>query len=189
MRTLLTLFALSVAAAPAARADGSVQIVARAGVARAFGDTANGGQLADTVDWAFPLEAQLQFRLSRQVALGGYARWAPITVPSSCAGCSANDLGLGAVLEVRLSEKPEGGYWLGAFGGYEQLETRVTTSTKLSGFEGGLSGGVDFELGGLFLGPYVSVSAGQYSKTSSGSIASKGVHGFYAGGVRIALLL
>jgi hypothetical protein len=182
---------LSALAAPAAaRADGSVQLVGRAGAAKPFGDTANGIQLADAVDWAFPIEAQLQFRLGKRLSLGGYARYAPTTVPSSCGGCTVTDLGFGAVLEIRFSEKLEGGPWLGVFGGYEQLETKVSSSTTLSGFEGGASGGWDFELGGLVLGPYLQISAGQYGKASgSGSISSKGVHGFLGGGVRVALLL
>lgn len=201
MRRLLPFLVLSaLAAAPAARADGSVQIVAGAGVAKPFGDVANGAKMADAVDWAFPLDAQLQFRLMRQLALGGYVRYAPTTVPSVCSGCTVNDLAFGGRVEYRFSDKLEGGAWIGAFVGYDQLKSEAPSAaagTKitrtLSGLEGGAALGGDFELGGLTLGPYVQLTLGEYTKQSapgaSSSIASKGVHAFLGGGIRLALLL
>jgi hypothetical protein len=198
MRRLLTLVVLSALASPlAARADGSIQIVAAGGAAKPFGDVANGIKMSDELDWTFPLDAQLQFRIVKQLALGGYFRYAPTSVASSCAGCTVNDLAFGARLEYRFSEKLEGGGWLGVFAGYEQLKSDVGSgatkvSRTLSGPEGGAAGGMDFELGGLTLGPYVQFTAGEYTKqTGSGSttIASKGMHGFFGAGIRLALLL
>jgi hypothetical protein len=200
MRRLLTLVLLSVLASPlAARADGSIQVIAAGGAAKPFGDIANGIKMADNIEWAFPLDAQLQFRVVKQLALGGYVRYAPTSVASKCSGCTVNDLGFGARLEYRFSEKLEGGGWLGVFAGYEQLKSEFTPAAAakitqtLSGFEGGAAGGMDFELGGLTLGPYVQVTMGQYSKQSlpgaSSTIASKGMHGFFGAGIRLALLL
>jgi hypothetical protein len=201
MRRLLTLVVLSVLASPlAGRADGSIQIVAGAGVAKPFGDVANGAKMADAVDWAFPLDGQLQFRVMKQLAVGGYVRYAPTSVPSVCSGCTVNDLAFGGRVEYRFSERLEGGGWLGAFAGYEQLKSEspsVAASTKttrtLSGVEGGLAAGGDFELGGLTLGPYVQLTVGEYTKQSgagvSSTIASKGVHAFFGGGIRLTLLL
>lgn len=196
MRRLLTLMVLSVLASPlAARADGSIQLLAAGGVAKPFGDLGNGVKLGDAVDWAFPLDAQLQFRVVKQLAVGAYVRYAPTTVASSCPGCSVNDLGLGGRLEYRFSDKLEGGGWFGVFAGYEQLKNTVASaSVKFSGFEGGAAGGMDFELGGLTVGPYVQLTLGEYTKQTgagvvSTTIASKGMHGFFGGGVRIGLLL
>jgi hypothetical protein len=200
MRRLLTLVLLSVLASPlAARADGSIQIVAAGGVAKPFGDVANGQKMADAIDWAFPLDAQLQFRIVKQLALGAYVRYAPTSVASTCSGCTLNDLAFGGRLEYRFSEKLEGGGWLGAFAGYEQLKSEsagvgtAKTTRTFSGVEGGAAGGVDFELGGLTLGPYVQVTVGEYTKQSgagvSSTIASKGMHGFFGAGIRLALLL
>jgi hypothetical protein len=201
MRRLLTLVVLSVLASPlAARADGSIQIIAAGGAAKPFGDVANGAKMSDTIEWAFPLDAQLQFRILKPLALGAYVRYAPTSIKSGCSGCSVNDLAFGGRLEYRFSDRLEGGAWLGVFAGYEQLKSDVTPtgsakiSRTLSGFEGGAAGGMDFELGGLTLGPYVQLTLGEYSKVSgtgvvSSSIASKGVHGFFGAGIRLALLL
>ena len=196
MRRLLTCVLLSVLALPlTARADGSIQLVARAGVAKSFGDIGNGQQLSDSVSWAFPLEAQLAFRIAKQLALGAYGRYAPTVAASACAGCTIDDVGFGALAEYRFSEKLEGGPWLGFSAGYEQLKTSAGGggSGTVTGFEGAVSTGADFEVGGLTLGPYVQLSLGQFGKSTSGgesrSIASKGMHAFFAAGVRIALLL
>lgn len=199
MRRLLALVLSSALAAPlAARADGSILLAAKAGVARPFGDIGNGQKLADLVEWAFPLEAQAQLRIAKQLSVGAYARYAATVLARRCSGCTADDVGFGALVEWRFSEKREGGPWIGVFAGYERLkaETQVTGAPKAtsttSGFEGGASGGVDFEVGGLGVGPYVSLSFGEFSrvKTDAGSssIASKGLHGQLAGGVRGSLL-
>lgn len=200
MRRLLTLVVLSVLASPlAARADGAISLSASAGVAKAFGDVANGAKLADSVDWAYPLEAQLGFRLMKQLSVGGYLRFAPTTSPAKCVGCTVTDLAFGARAEYRFSEKLEGGGWLGVFAGYDQLknERKLTTGAKsavtFSGVEGGVAGGADFELGGLTLGPWVQLTLGEFTKQSgegiSSAIASKGMHGWVSGGVRLSLLL
>jgi hypothetical protein len=199
MRRLLTLIVLSALAAPvASRADGSIQIVAAGGAAKPFGDVANGEKMTDRIDWAFPLDAQLQFRVVKQLALGGYVRYAPTSVASACTGCSINDLAFGARLEYRFSEKLEGGGWLGVFAGYEQTKYEAgsgtaKTSITYSGPEGGAAGGMDFELGGLTLGPYVQLTMGEYTKRSGGTgsstLASKGMHAFFGAGIRLALLL
>jgi hypothetical protein len=200
MRRLLTLIVLSVLAAPVAtRADGSISVTASAGVTKPFGDVANGQKLGDAIDWAFPLEAQLGFRLLKQLSLGGYVRFAPTSLPSGCTGCTVTDLAFGGRLEYRFSERLEGGGWIGAFAGYDQLKSEVKLSTgsknsvTYSGLEGGLAAGADFELGGLTMGPWVQGWLGQFTKQSgdvlSSSLASKGVHGFFGAGIRMTLLL
>lgn len=200
MRRLLTLvLSLALAAPLVARADGGILLVAKGGVARPFGDVGNGQKLVDFVEWAFPLEAQLQFRVAKQLKVGGYGRYAPTTLATACDGCVANDLGFGAVIEYRFGERLEGGGWIGAFAGYELLKSEADAegggkdSSTLSGFEGGVSAGLDYEVGGLTLGPYVSLSFGSFSKVTadgggSTSIADKGLHGLFGGGVRLALL-
>jgi hypothetical protein len=202
MRRLLAVVVLSVLAAapPTARADGSVQVVAAAGVAYPLGDFGNGVKLTDAISWAFPLDGQLQFRLAKQFALGAYVRYAPTAVASTCSGCTLTDLAFGGRAEYRFSEKLEGGGWLGVFAGYDQLKNEapatggVKATRTFSGIEGGFAGGADFELGGLTLGPYVQLTLGEFTKqTGSGvistEIASKGVHAYLGAGVRLALLL
>ncbi len=201
MRRLLTPMVLSlVLASPlVTRADGSIQIVAAGGIAGVTGDVANGVKMSDNISYAIPLDGQLQFRILKSLALGAYVRYAPMSAASACSGCKLSDLAFGGRLEYRFSERLEGGPWLGVFAGYEQLKNEFTPagaakrSITFSGLEGGAAGGMDFELGGLTVGPYVQLTLGQYSKQSgagaSSTIASKGVHAFYGAGVRIALLL
>lgn len=199
MRRLLTLIALSVVAAPlAARADGSIQLGARAGVAKPSGDIGDGQKLGDFIDWAFPLEADLQFRLIPEFSIGAYARFSPTVLKSGCSGCAANDLGLGAIAEYRFSSKLEGGPWIAVHAGWEQLKLDRTVGTTkltstLTGFEGGAAGGIDYELGAVTLGPYLQLTLGEYTKGSvssvTQSITSKGVHAFFGAGLRLTLLL
>jgi hypothetical protein len=196
MRRLLTCIALSALVLPlASRADGSIQLSVSAGVAKPYGDVGEGLKLSDSIDWAFPLEGRLAFRVVKQLAVGAYARFAPTTASSTCPGCTINDLGLGGLVEYRFSEKLEGGPWLGLSGGWEQLKTTATgtPAATATGFEGAVSGGADFELGGLTFGPFAQASFGEFTKTSVGgqsrSIESKGVHGMFSVGVRLILLM
>ena len=192
MRRLLACLVLSALALPrAARAEGSFQLTAGAGVATPFGDVGDGVKLTDSINWAFPLEARVAYRLGKEVALGAYGRWAPTAVSSGCPGCTVTDLGLGLLVEYHFGEKAEAGPWLGASGGWERLDTTVRSSTvSATGFEAAASGGYDFELGGVSVGPYGQLSLGGYTSTSpGGAISSKGVHGLLGLGVRVSLLL
>jgi hypothetical protein len=201
MRRLLPLVALSVLAFPRiARADGSFQLVAAGGVSRPFGDLANGQKMTDALDWAFPFDGQMQFRIVKSLAVGAYVRYAPTSAASSCSGCGVKELAFGGRAEVRFGERLEGGPWVGVFAGYDQLKNDYTAPTggglswTLSGPEGGAAAGIDFELGGVTVGPYLQLVVGEYTRQTGSGVAStspssKGVHGFGGGGVRLTLLL
>jgi hypothetical protein len=192
MRTLLTCAVLSVLALPlAARAEGSVELGASVGIAKPFGDIGDGLKLGDSIDWAFPLAARLAFRVAKPLAVGAYGRYAPTAAASTCPGCTVHDVGLGALVEYRFGEKPEGGPWVGLSAGWEQLKTSASGggSGSATGFEVAAAGGSDFEVGGLTVGPFVQLSLGEFTKTSAGSIDSKGMHGWFGVGVRVTLLL
>jgi hypothetical protein len=206
VRKLLPLLVLSLLAAPLARADGSIALNARAGVAKPFGDASKGDALGDAVEWAFPLQADLQFRFLKQLSVGAYARYAPISLASDLSSgcdalnvsCSLADVGLGAIAEYRFSDRLEGGPWVGALVGWEMLKgdtvlSGARGSSTTSGLEAGVQAGMDFELGGLTLGPWASLMAGQFSKvkfeSTSASISDKAVHGWFQVGLRLSLLL
>jgi hypothetical protein len=206
MRKLVTLVVLTILAAPIARADGSIQLSARGGVAKPFGDAADGAPLGDAVEWAFPLQADLQFRFLKQLSVGAYARYAPTVLASdvsdACdavdASCDLADIGLGVIAEYRFRDRLEGGPWVGALVGYEMLTGDRPAvgggqSSRLSGFEAGVEAGMDFELGGLTLGPWGSIMAGQFSKVKAGddssSLDDKAFHGWFQIGLRVSLLL
>jgi hypothetical protein len=210
MRRLFPLVVLSALAAPlAAGADGSIVLNARVGVAKPFGEAEKGEKVGEAIAWAFPLQADLQFRFAKQLSAGAYVRYAATrldsTVSNACSvsgvSCSSSDVAFGVLAEYRFSEKLDGGPWVGALGGYERLEgTRsqlgVKATTTSAGLELGAQAGVDFELGGLTLGPWVSVNVGQFRTSkveasgvsTSGSIDEKGLHGWFQGGVRASLL-
>jgi hypothetical protein len=207
MRRLLPLIALSALAGPLpASADGSIVLSGRAGAATPFGDVANGGQLGDAVEWAFPLQADLQFRFAKRFQAGAYGRYAPTTLASRVddrcdaagASCGYEDIAFGGILEYRFRDRLEAGPWVGATVGYELLRAEETSGgvkseTTFSGFEAGVQGGMDFELGGITIGPWASLSAGQFSKADrdagSDDITDKGVHGWFQVGLRFSLLL
>jgi hypothetical protein len=210
MRKLGLLLLTCVLAAPSARADGSIQIGLGAGIAKPYGQIEGGSNLGDAIAWGFPLQADVQFRFLKQFAAGAYVRYAPTSLASalqngcSNAGfsCDASDLGVGVLGEYRFSERLEGGPWLGALVGWEMLRsTRSESGQKatenLSGIEGGVRGGMDFELGGITLGPWGAFHVAQFTTskvesngtTTSGSIASAALHGWFELGVRLSLLL
>ena len=210
MRRLLPLLLGTILAAPLpARAQASIQLDLRAGIAKPFGEITSGAKLGDEISWAFPLQGDLQFRFLRSFSAGVYARWTPALVDPAVAGgcdaagiaCSASSLAFGGLAEYRFSDRPEGGAWVGVLLGWEQLRTTQSlggakaTETD-SGVEFGMEGGYDFELGGFSLGPWASLMFGQFGQrrletggsTTSGAIASTSLHGWFQVGVRAALL-
>jgi hypothetical protein len=215
MRRLgLLLVTSSLTLAPlAARADGSIQIDLGAGIAKPFGQVENGANLSDAVAWGFPLQADIQFRFLKQLSAGPYVRYSPTALASAqqdaCSGksvsCDASDLAFGGLVDYRFSEKLEGGPWLGALVGWEMLKSTQPAGTTaggkatatVSGLELGVRGGMDFELGGVTLGPWAALQVGQFTnqqvdlngQSSSGSISNKQLHGWFSVGVRVALLL
>jgi hypothetical protein len=208
MRKVVCLLALSVLAAPLARADGSIVLNARAGVERPWGDFQTARPVSDAIDWAFPFQGDLQFRLTRTLQVGGYFRYAPTVLAtrahnlcrSQNVSCSDTDTAFGGVVEYRFSDRLEGGGWVGASLGYEMLKSElgnVANSTKqsttFSGLEGGVQAGIDFELGGLTIGPFLQISGGEFTSqtTNVGSSAFTGkrLHGWAGLGVRISLVL
>jgi hypothetical protein len=204
MRRLFPFLVLLAVAAPAASlADGGIVLNARAGVAKPFGDLEKDSPMSDLVAWEFPLQADLQFRVMRPLSVGAYVKYGPTTLGSkmkdACSGmsCKLNDIGFGAIAEWRLSGRLEGGPWVGAFFGYDMLkgdlsEGSLSATASITGFEGGANLGMDFELGGLTLGPYAGLSAGQFTKADIGagnvSITDKTLHYWFQVGLRASLL-
>ncbi|HEX9307412.1 MAG TPA: autotransporter domain-containing protein [Anaeromyxobacter sp.] len=210
MRKVLPLLVLSALAAPlATRADESVALNARAGIAKPFGETSKGEKLGDSITWAYPLQVDLQLRFAKRFSAGAYVRYAPASLDSTVSNaCSASgiscrfaDLAFGGIAEYRFSERLDGGPWVGALVGYERLngtqsQAGAKTTSTLTGFELGAQAGVDFELGGLTLGPWASLNVGEFTRakiesggvTVSGSIDEKELHGWLQLGVRASLL-
>lgn len=211
MRKLPCLLALSVLAAPlAARADQSIAINFRGGVAKPWGDFAKGAPMSDGVSWAFPLQGDLAFRFTKEIGVGAYVRYAPLTLSDAAqngcnaagTSCSAADIAFGPLFEYRFGERLDGGGWLGASLGYEMArnevgvggQKRAATST---GFEGGVQAGYDFTLAGITIGPFVHAGAGQFSKvktqfagqTTTANIPQKATHGWFGIGIRVGILL
>jgi hypothetical protein len=212
MRKLGLLLLTAILATPlASRADGSIQIDLGAAVAKPFGQVESGTNLGDSVAWGFPLQGDVQFRFFKSFAAGPYVRYAPTSLASSlqdgCStygiSCSASDLSFGVLGEYRFSDRLEGGPWLGALVGWEMLKSTRSASGKHttetdSGPQVGVRAGMDFELGGITLGPWAAFQMAQFSNaqvdqsgspSTSGTIANKALHGWFEVGVRLSLLL
>lgn len=211
MRKLLPLLLLSALAAPlAARADLSMAINFRGGAAKPWGDFAKGAPMSDSLSWGFPLQGDLAFRFTKELGLGVYLRYVPLTLADAAqngcnaAGisCSASDLAFGGLFEYRFGDRLDGGGWLGANVGYEMLKTTTGSGSQKStstgtGFEASLQAGYDFTLAALTVGPFLQGGLGQFGKvktevggqTTTSSVAGKAVHGWIGLGIRVGILL
>lgn len=214
MRRLVpVLLVLPLLAPAAARAEGDLVLNARAGIAKPGGSAQKDVDLADGLEWAFPLQVDFGFRVVPRVAITAYGRYAPTTLASdvknACdavdVSCKApTDIAFGLQAEYKFSDGIKGP-WLGVFAGYELIKSEsveVTLSsssvTKVSstakGFEGGVQGGMDFEWGAINLGPYAFLNLGQLSKvdtkvggsSSSNDIEDKALHTWIGAGLRVA---
>lgn len=202
------LLALALATAPLARAaDGRLVLGARAGAAAASGAISATSDIDRVVEWAFPLQLELGYRLAPSVAIAVYGRYAPATLDAAVEGacgvggqsCDVHGLGAGLALEIRFSEQRRGA-WLGAFGGYERLVyERVNAvglvTSRYEGWELGLQGGLDLEVSTVTVGPFAAASFGQFTSADqsgggvslSGAIGDRKLHGWIQAGVRAAL--
>ncbi len=202
-RSFLAAVVLAAAAVPSPALAGGLALGARIGFGTPGGDIDANGKLADFADWALPLQLDVGYRGER-FTVGAYFRIGPgkldPNVQQGCdaigASCAVSDYGIGAEAEVRLTSG-KAGPWLGGFVGYEEARYDfalgpVEASIKPSGWELGAQGGIDFAWGILTLGPYASVSVGQFTKstlesgdtTQTQSISDRGTHTWLALGVR-----
>jgi hypothetical protein len=175
-----------------AHAEG-FELGARTGYAIAMGKVVDktNGDLSDSISGMIPFQLDVGYRVIPKLMVGGYVmygfgfngdRLQKLCDSEKAAGidasCSSHDVRLG--LQAQYHFIPDGSVdpWLGAGVGYEWLSFGVEAkangvSSDISstghGFEFiNLQGGADFSVApGFGLGPFLSLSVGQYSTEST----------------------
>jgi outer membrane protein W len=185
-------------------------------------DDGTNDKLSQAISGMVPLQLDLGYRVIPNLMVGAYFMYgigfAGDTITKLCdqakaggidATCSAHDVRLGAQVQYHISPDGQIDPWLGAGIGYEWLTfgfegAGTTISSTGHGFEFiNLQGGADFSVAPNFgLGPFLSLSVGQYSKasgdcsgncggitTSSEEIDKKAMHEWLTLGVRGTFVL
>jgi hypothetical protein len=201
MRKVVALAALSVAVAVAvslpSAAAAQVFVGARLGYALPWGDFMKSWPVTDTVRSQVPIQLDLGLGLGKTLAVGAYASYG-FAQPSKgwradCdaanSTCSAGALRIGAQLSLHAANTGSAGLWGGVAFGYEELRAKDSIpELGFKGYDATLEGGLDLPVSfGLRLGPYVSASAGQFTRVQSASeadISTRELHGWIQLGLR-----
>jgi hypothetical protein len=170
----------------------------RLGYALPMGKVDNDDDLSDGVTGQIPLQIDALYRVNSQYAFGAYAAYGFAFVSDNICGpgtsCSGSVLRVGLQGTIRFSVPGTFIPWVGAGIGYEELKLKVSAgglsqSVTVSGFEL-----LNLQAGGEFLsssdfavGPFVSLSFGQYRSASGAvemDIEDKGIHEWFQIGIR-----
>lgn len=152
----------------------------RMGFDRPFGDLQKGAPLRDGLSGAVPLVFEMGIRSNRNVSVGFSFEWAPVQV-RNCPyrePCSARDYRFNA--EAIFTARTRSGVdpWIGAGIGYEWLDVAEgfgpDNDERITGWTYGvIQAGAELRLGRQFaLGPFASLSVGEYSSESNASYAA-----------------
>jgi outer membrane protein W len=177
-----------------AAAQGGAEIGVRTGYAFAAGHTGapanlDDQNLGDWISGQWPIWIDAGYRFNPNWYLGGYVQYGVGFVnddrQTGCRNanvdCSASDTRLGVMGRYRFSSAGQFSPWVGLGFGYEWASFSIhesvfssTTDTSWSGFEfANLQVGADYEIASRFaIGPFLSLSFGQYRHTST--TASRG---------------
>jgi outer membrane protein W len=187
--------------ADAAGFDKKIMLGVRTGYSIPMGDAAKDAPLNDGVSGMIPLQLDLGYRVTPNIVVGGYFQYGFVMVKDCPDGadCSGNDLRFGVQGQYHLSPGESINPWFGVGLGYEILKNKaeaagveVTASSKGMEFLN-LQGGADFAVAdGIGVGPFVSLSLGQFSKAKiegggmemDGDIEDKAMHQWLTIGVR-----
>ena len=157
--------------------------------------------MSDYVGGMIPIWLDLGYMVTPTIMVGLYAQYGLLMgvkaggqdCPSGVS-CSGNDIRIGLQGQYHLSPGESLNPWFGLGIGYEMLNTKysgggVDVKGGAKGLEyANLQGGADFKVAESFaVGPFVSFSLGQYSKTSgdnSADIPEKAMHQWLTLGVK-----
>jgi outer membrane protein W len=212
---------LVLAAVPSvAAAQSGAEIGVRTGYAFAAGHTgalanSNDQNLGDWISGQWPIWVDAGYRFNPNWYLGGYVQYGFGFVnddrQTGCRNanvdCSASDTRLGVMGRYHFVPAWQFSPWVGLGVGYEWTSLSVhesvlstTTDTSWSGFEfANIQVGADYQIASRFLlGPFLSLSFGQYrntsttisrgssSSTSDQDLAKESIHEWILIGVRAA---
>jgi hypothetical protein len=170
-----------------------VDVGLRLGFAYPFGKAVGSAAMSDAFQGAFPIVAELGYRINGSITFGALFQYA-FTLPKCDPGasCSASVVRLG--LEGLYRIPVEGAFvpWLGMGAGYEWLSMAESgNSGSLRGFELlTLQAGADYRINPyLTLGPFVSFSLAVYNSGSdneaSGDVADTSLHEWLQIGLKV----
>ncbi len=155
-------------------------------------DQGTNNDLSDSISGMIPLQLDVGYRVIPSLMVGGYVMYGfgftGDALSKSCdslqglgatdVSCGVHDVRLGIQAQYHILPKGSVDPWVGAGIGYEWLTFGIdisnagqssNVSSTGHGFEFiNLQGGADFSVApGFGLGPFLSLSVGQYSKSSS----------------------
>ena len=187
------------AAAPARIDRPGFDLGLRLSYALPMGTVDGNDKLGDGVSSLIPLQVDALYRMNGQYAIGGYASYGFSFIKDSFCGygasCSGSVLRVGVEGILRLAVPGRFIPWVGAGIGYEWLKIKSSSGVSartvtLSGFELiTLQGGGELLTSSdLSVGPFVSLSFGQYrSSTANGydsGLSDRGFHEWFQIGIR-----
>ena len=161
-------------------APNALHVALRLGYGIPIGESDEDHPLGDTYLAKIPFWLDLGFKVTPNVLVGLYGQYAYALMASGVCSdddrCSGDVFRFGVQAHYDVSPEKELSPWIGAGIGYEVARGRgpvdyprmglrgARTTVRLSGFEFlNMQGGVNFRWGsGLALGPFVSLSTGQY---------------------------
>lgn len=170
------------------------------------------GAMTDAISHMIPIWLDVGYMVTPNVMLGAYGQYAFVSLKDSvCQGassCSANDIRFGVQAQYQIMPGQPMNPWIGLGVGYEMLSLsasgdsiigHVDATEKFKGLEfANLQAGLDFLAApGIGVGPFVSLSFGEYSSISetlngqsqSSSSFDKAFHEWLTLGVRGAFNL
>ena len=179
-------------------AGGKIKVGLRLGYMLPMGDSAKDVKLGDSVSGGIPIWLDLGYMVTPNIMVGLYASYAFLMLDSkikdacdaASVDCSASQLRFGLQGQYHLSPAESFDPWFGLGIGMELVDVKQgDAKSGLSGLEfaNNMAGG-DFKAGSsLAVGPFVSFSVGQYSKTTGDNgadIKDKAMHQWLTLGVK-----
>jgi len=200
MRKPIAVAALLAAAVLPAPASARIFVGLRAGWALPFGDLLTGRPLKDSVRSQVPVTLDLGLLIGDALEVGAYAAYGYVqpsrswqeTCDASGSDCTAAQLRIGGQANLLAASSARTHFWGGVAAGYQELRLEDSLgpvpAVTWKGFDASLQGGLDFlAAGGLRVGPYVSLTIGQFNKAETSSemnVGGKTLHGWLQVGLR-----
>jgi hypothetical protein len=201
MRKLLVAVAAVAAMAVPTVSKAQLQLGVRLGYGFTMGEVITDVDLADGVKAVIPFQLDLNYKLTKNLALGGYFSYAYGIVGDSAqeecdladVDCSASDMRAGIQLNYDFSPGAPFDPWVGLAFGYQWSQvSQGDLDFKFDGWEWvTLQAGADWELSkGFGLGPFLSWGIGQYDSAEFAGVSEdipsdlKATHQVFQVGVR-----
>lgn len=176
-------------------AGGKIKLGLRLGYALPMGDIAKDAKMSDAVSGMVPIWLDLGYMVTPNIMVGLYAQYGFVMLSSDAkdacdalkVDCSATNMRFGLQGQYHLSPGESMNPWVGLGIGYEILTNKVDSeSADTTGLEfANIQGGADFKVGdSMAVGPFVSFSIGQYSKSDGEDIEEKAMHQWLTLGVK-----